>query len=241
MHGKATTARLNAAIAGEGRMSTHPPIWNTLIEKLEAIKPSAKSPELSEHAYRQAVNDCIAIVRQHEAMPVNDRLVEALRFYSDGDNYQASEAGTMCCMAVDNGRRAKEALASVPETKPVSSEKCAESVIRQFLADYNASLKMTGSNWPDFYRYLDSRLPDGFKMMFDAPRDGTPVLLWIEHENYKHCMAQHKTDWAAWCVGYWSDHNGGGWVWHGLAGVEKFWTELPRRADGLTAHIESGR
>jgi Lar family restriction alleviation protein len=50
----------------------HPTItsdaMNALISRLEAIKPSASSPELSEHAYRQAVDDCIAIIRQLPAL-----------------------------------------------------------------------------------------------------------------------------------------------------------------------------
>ena len=35
-----------------------------IVEEMEKIKPSADSPELSERAYRQAVDDCIAIVRE---------------------------------------------------------------------------------------------------------------------------------------------------------------------------------
>lgn len=69
--------------------------------------------------------------------------------------------------------------------------------------------------------------------MMDAPRDGTKILLWIEHENYRHCLPENKTDWAGWCIGNWTSHNGGGWTWHGLFGKEVGWTLLPSRADGV--------
>lgn len=43
-------------------------------------------------------------------MQENAKLRGALAFYALADNYQASEAGMMCCMAADGGRRASEAL-----------------------------------------------------------------------------------------------------------------------------------
>lgn len=38
---------------------------DSLIEQLRAIKPSSDSPEISERAYAQAVEDCITIVKKH--------------------------------------------------------------------------------------------------------------------------------------------------------------------------------
>lgn len=40
---------------------------DSLIGKLKALRPNADAPELSELAYRHAVDDCISIIRQHSA------------------------------------------------------------------------------------------------------------------------------------------------------------------------------
>jgi hypothetical protein len=52
---------------------------DSLIEKLEALRPNADAPELSERAYRQAIDDCIGVVRQHMPVVRSDDSAEGRR------------------------------------------------------------------------------------------------------------------------------------------------------------------
>ncbi|MBB4199067.1 hypothetical protein CCR94_16355 [Rhodoblastus sphagnicola] len=45
-----------------------------------------------------------------------------------------------------------------------------------------------------------------------------PVELLVEHWMYRYAPADEKARWREWCKGYWTDFNGGGWVWNGLCG-----------------------
>lgn len=60
---------------------------------------------------------------------------------------------------------------------------------------------------------------------------GVPVLLYVVHGNagFEPDKAKREREWESWCVGYWTDHNGGGWVWHGLIGIVTHVAELPPR------------
>lgn len=60
-----------------------------------------------------------------------------------------------------------------------------------------------------------------------APKDGTRVLLWVEHSNAKYSRDPIGEGWAAAHVAYWTDFNTGGWVWHGLCGAPTLWQPLP--------------
>lgn len=53
-----------------------------------------------------------------------------------------------------------------------------------------------------------------------APKDGTDVMLLIRHKNYE---LHPSPKWEEAVIGYWTDHNGGGWVWHGLYGTPVLW------------------
>jgi len=44
------------------------------------------------------------------------------------------------------------------------------------------------------------------------------VELLVEHWMYRYAKGADKERWREWCVGYWTDFNGGGWVWNGLCG-----------------------
>ena len=54
------------------------------------------------------------------------------------------------------------------------------------------------------------------------------VLLRIEHINYGIAAPDDKHRWEELVTAYWTDFNGGGWVWHGLAGTPTHWRPLPR-------------
>lgn len=60
-----------------------------------------------------------------------------------------------------------------------------------------------------------------------APKDGTRVLLRVEHMNAKYSDDPVAEGWIADCSGYWTDFNGGGWVWSGLAGRITGWMPAP--------------
>lgn len=60
---------------------------------------------------------------------------------------------------------------------------------------------------------------------------GQRVLLYVVHDNAKYEKDQTKREqeWEGWCTGYWTEHNGGGWVWNGHAGIVTHVAELPDR------------
>ena len=45
-----------------------------------------------------------------------------------------------------------------------------------------------------------------------------PVELLVEHFNYRFASASDRAQWLGWFDGYWTDFNGGGWVWEGMCG-----------------------
>lgn len=45
-----------------------------------------------------------------------------------------------------------------------------------------------------------------------------PVELLVVHDNLKWAKSDDRHEWYEWCKGYWTDFNGGGWVWNGLCG-----------------------
>lgn len=45
-----------------------------------------------------------------------------------------------------------------------------------------------------------------------------PVQIFVEHETLQWCRAEDADDRRGWCDAYWTDFNGGGWVWHGICG-----------------------
>jgi len=59
----------------------------SLIEKLKALRPNADAPELSERAYRQAIDDCISVIRRQNQSEISgvddleelDQFLEAMR------------------------------------------------------------------------------------------------------------------------------------------------------------------
>lgn len=60
-----------------------------------------------------------------------------------------------------------------------------------------------------------------------APKDGTRILLWCVHQNAQYAKDARAEGWEAAVIGEWTTHNGGGWVWHGLAGKHTHWMPLP--------------
>lgn len=60
-----------------------------------------------------------------------------------------------------------------------------------------------------------------------APKDGTRILLWMVHQNAKYSADPLTEGWVAPVVAEWIDHNGGGWMWHGLCGSPTRWARIP--------------
>jgi len=72
---------------------------------------------------------------------------------------------------------------------------------------------MTGPQWQDIRT---------------APRDGTRILVVFRHENFAYAKTDaERAEWQSACEAYWTDFNGGGWVWNGIAGVPICWQFLP--------------
>lgn len=62
-----------------------------------------------------------------------------------------------------------------------------------------------------------------------APRDGRKLELWCVHHLAQFCDDPIADGYAAAVVAEWTDFNGGGWVWHGLAGIMTHWRALEWR------------
>lgn len=60
-----------------------------------------------------------------------------------------------------------------------------------------------------------------------APRDGTPVQLWMVHPNAQYSSDPIGEGWEAVVDAHWIDHNGGGWTWYGLCGRPTRWRLPP--------------
>ena len=54
-----------------------------------------------------------------------------------------------------------------------------------------------------------------------APKDGRELRLLIRHVNY--LVDPDPTRWEEDVLAQWIDHNGGGWMWHGLCGTPIAW------------------
>ena len=84
-----------------------------------------------------------------------------------------------------------------------------------------------------YCRHFLARTPDtspqargeGWRPIEEAPKDGTPVLLWCVHPHAR--WATDAREWSSAVVGQWIDHNGGGWTWHGMAGRMTHFMPLP--------------
>lgn len=45
-----------------------------------------------------------------------------------------------------------------------------------------------------------------------------PVCVFVEHSNLEYSTPEDADNWRGWFDAYWTDFNGGGWVWHGMLG-----------------------
>lgn len=62
----------------------------------------------------------------------------------------------------------------------------------------------------------------GFMTVEEWPKEiDERVLLYVVHQSaqYEPDAAKRESDWEGWCVGHWTDFNGGGWTWHGMIGT----------------------
>lgn len=66
-------------------------------------------------------------------------------------------------------------------------------------------------------------VPEEWRPIDTAPKDGRDVMLLIRHKNYKHSPGPK---WEESVIGHWIDHNGGGWTYHGLYGTAIAWKEV---------------
>ncbi|HEX6992413.1 MAG TPA: hypothetical protein VF151_11025 [Gemmatimonadales bacterium] len=78
--------------------------------------------------------------------------------------------------------------------------------------------------------------PDiGWRTMDTAPLDGTEIEILFRHSYYwleLKMNGREKAEklWQAAQRARWIDHNGGGWTWHGMAGVPLAWRPIARTA-----------
>lgn len=72
---------------------------------------------------------------------------------------------------------------------------------------------------------LETLIP--WRSMDSAPKDGTKIVVWIEPIVEAGQCREHAHATTA----YWTDHNDGGWVWHGLAGKVSMWVPHPEEQE----------
>lgn len=103
------------------------------------------------------------------------------------------------------------------------------------IAALQAILKPLGSNLRHYETYardpaieaMKAAIGPGWQTIHNAPHDeGRHVLLWLVHPNAAFSKDPIVDGWAAPAVGYWTNHNSGGWVWHGLAGQPVLWRPI---------------
>lgn len=68
--------------------------------------------------------------------------------------------------------------------------------------------------------------------MLTAPLDGTEVELTIRHNNWIYASGKDREQWEQIVRAKWIDFNGGGWTWHGMAGMPVGWRALLSAAQG---------
>lgn len=60
--------------------------------------------------------------------------------------------------------------------------------------------------------------------MESAPRDGRRIIAWCRHPNWQYAKTdEERAEWEGPVFAHWTQHNGGGWVWHGHAGTFMAW------------------
>lgn len=64
---------------------------------------------------------------------------------------------------------------------------------------------------------------DGWSQIETAPHDGSEIELRIVHINAAFADDPAGEGWIASCRGYWTDFNGGGFVWNDLCGMPCQW------------------
>lgn len=81
----------------------------------------------------------------------------------------------------------------------------------------------------DLHSALSAQVQDvaGWQSIDTAPKDGTRILIWLVHPSARFSKDPVAEGWAAAHEAYWSDHNRGGWTWHGLCGAPTLWQHLP--------------
>ncbi|MBV2138549.1 MAG: hypothetical protein KUF79_17215 [Candidatus Thiodiazotropha sp. (ex Ctena orbiculata)] len=75
-------------------------------------------------------------------------------------------------------------------------------------------------------RKSSTLLPCGFQPMSSAPRNGTEIEILFQHLNFYYADENSRDEWHQVCKAYWTNHNHGGWVWHGLAGTPICWRPI---------------
>jgi hypothetical protein len=76
-------------------------------------------------------------------------------------------------------------------------------------------------------RLSTDQAPAGWNPMESAPKDGTKIQLFCRHMNHRYCTTdKERAKWEGPVEGYWTDFNGGGWVWYGHCGEMLGWKPL---------------
>lgn len=71
--------------------------------------------------------------------------------------------------------------------------------------------------------------PTGWLPMVLAPKDGTEIVAWCVHADAKYSDDSRAAGWEGPVIAKWIEHHGGGWTWHGLAGIFTGWVPVPSR------------
>lgn len=153
---------------------------------------------------KKAVANLIKVKGRHHTEQAYARLVEA---------FDAAERA--------ESEPSKAEPAGSAEPKPVFSK-------FPSLREYQKAMQA----WRESAGEIDLSDDGKWQPMLSAPLDGSEVELMIRHNNWIYASGKDREQWEQIVRAKWIDFNGGGWTWHGMAGMPVGWRSVLIAAKG---------
>lgn len=175
-----------------------------------------------ERRLRAAIDAALSALAVAEAVEPGDWVLVPRQAIIESNEYESAAASAYIAM-----------LAASPP--PASSPKVSEMVEQAFRDGLVYATSIVVTDPDEAWRTSRGRAAlspdiqgDGWQPITTARKVvNETVLLRLEHVNYAIASPDEKHRWEEVCTAYWTDFNGGGWVWHGLAGTPTHWRDCP--------------